>query len=656
MEEAERIFLPRSRKPSATLDNEFWDSVDELIFGYLNSYFGIGTDRIKRYCADQSGRIASYVEGASTNTGLRQTYDFFSNSPLCMITYRSYVLPIGLPVALAYDKHSLLIQIQTFLGEEYSLEILRQSVPSALEKVGLGGPVADFMKLPSKKISAFRALSAKVYSQWFDYVKRHSTLPDPDKRGPWKLDALVKTLDSLRSHDIGTIFYSTATLLQSTYLVDKTLCYSLPPESNSPVLGPMTSKAFPEITSKYQFRPMHYSMLKDILQLHQAQLIHGSNRWPPTPEPCFTYEWKGQRHSVFYNKGSDCFSCQRQIRMQPTSLYQAIRLESGKDALVPKEFLWNLSRGNWNNFCTIAKIFACCASNEKVFSGIGYCPANVSMEFVDALFTAADISLPEEVKWYSLSQLLLNTSVDFLISCKLAGARITACKDDSKKLRPEQWKRLKKLLNGSTVSCPDSVLKRKMHQNRTQWIINGDDRTIKRFQAENIPILPMPASCEVPALPSSAIPWLKTILPLWGMLLLKKQRRQKINIVPYTLEAFVNARCMFTHSKDEFLPARQLYDSYLDFCRQHGYQDYLLFKDFNDAMEQNFGQAPVRCHKSKSENKLGFWYVRLLPYEAPSPPPTQPANRDDFYYRLDPVTQEVLQHFPDFPFQELFEK
>lgn len=73
-------------------------------------------------------------------------------------------------------------------------------------------------------------------------------------------------------------------------------------------------------------------------------------------------------------------------------------------------------------------------------------------------------------------------------------------------------------------------------------------------------------------------------------------------------------------------------------------------------MEQKYGQAPVRCHKSTSENKLGFWYVRLLPYEAPSPPPTQPANRDDFYYRLDQATQEVLQHFADFPFQELFEK
>lgn len=627
-------------------DQAFWDLVDGLL-GDMGPFIGIRISNRMVYAiggpGDKRNRIITRQGNLEANHPLNQFYHWLSASPDWFIARNGYAIAFEIEGAkqVVYDKFVWVNLLQTVCGGERTAVFVQQAY-----NIFWGGEAKN-VTLPNGTISALEIKNAAqkietAYKAWLDYVKRHSVFRINKKDDEWYLPMLIQRLDEQRSQmKDASMLWPVNAILANLYLVDKTLCVSF--DGNS---GAVMGKRFDYLMKCYGFRAQQRAMVIEILQLHQRQLIKQQTE-SRAAENGPVMSLLGGTIDIFYQRG--LFSAIEKSDGSFTGEKKQIALSlEGAEAF--KGFLYEVAEGDWEKLCTWAKVAACCHSNGKLFPGVIYLEANKLTNGKQLVQNLLGLPIGDG-KYPALSQILTNQAIDYLISRKTTGSRVVVCQAENLKLKKEKWGRLKKLLNGATVSAPDPVLKRKLHKNTAQWIIVGNENTLQALKAQEIPVLLVPDVREVETMPMEVVGWIMTILPLWGFLLMKKRTRKKESIKLPVVDHFFRKRCKVTEEKETFLPARVLYDAYLDFCEKHGYRDRLLFKDFNDIMEENYGQKPVRYHRARNDNKLGYWNIRLLKEEEPEEGMEQgETSRDDFFRRVEQLIKEVLDCFPEFPF------
>ncbi len=207
-----------------------------------------------------------------------------------------------------------------------------------------------------------------------------------------------------------------------------------------------------------------------------------------------------------------------------------------------------------------------------------------------------------------------------------------------------------------TVRYKDKILGRRLHKNEQQWFIVGTYETHKRLRDMAIPTMRIPPLEEKSLPEGGSSLWLKTFFLLWGCLLIHKRSTPKVEIKPLSLDRFLRERCTLLPEDGEFIEARELWQAYTEFCGQCGYAERLLFKDFNDLLENEYGLQRRRKHRGKGDNKTGYDRIALRVQsleEVEYMPAKQAAKKDVFFHQIDQIQREVLEHFPDFPFEGL---
>lgn len=639
-------------------DEEFWDNVDQLVAN-LVPIIGVTRDRqfLNSGMPKQSRIITTSVPGRSDIVS--NIYSFFSHSPEFCIPFPKYVIDISQTTPILFQKRELLMKLRNISNTNYTTALCR-----AIDPYFIGGDDSDWDKKAVEKISLgkdllnhTKFLLRVVYQKWIQYIKRHSNL-DQAKNPYAQFCLLCNCLDAMRNHDFQTQVIPSYILCTSLTLVDNTLCLCGYNGTQSDFPGPVMSKDLLDWLAKYYgFYPKHYSLLKDALRMYQKLQVQEQKKNTTSPPPEFCYLSTQTQYNIYYDKEQKIFTC-RSFDSEPTAVgIGRIPIQNLPSPGSSKEFLYDLVGGDWNCLCQLAKIVACCASATKIYKGVVFVPLSTPIEFEVMLdfILGADKPAPR----YPVSELTKRKAADHLIAAKISGSKTMVCTNQNSRLSLEQWERFKKLVNGATITYKnDPILGRKMHKSNAQWIIYGNDQTLKKLEAHKIPVLQAPCNCSGPSPTGGASLWLQLVFPLWGYLLLKQSSAPKIDAKPHTVEQFLNSCCTFLEEKGDFLEARVLYNSYLDYCSRHGYQDQLLFKDFNDAVEQYYGRPRERYHRRNYGNKTGFRHIQLNPEETTENVchSQGDTSKDAFFYQLDQIQEEVLRHFPNFPFQKFLEK
>ena len=643
--------MARKWKAVEKEDCAFWDAVDDLL-AQIGPVLGLRESNRMAYMpggpGDKRSRIVASQATLEAEHPVNQVYRWLSMSPDCCISRNGYAITMAKwPVSeMVFDRLTWVELLQDMCDGGW----IRAVAPQA-DKVWSGGTAED-IRLPSGVIYAedVKAVLKKVeivFNAWQGYIRRHSICRIRKKDDGWYFTLLIKKLEEQRNHaEAIKPSLKLQDSLEYFFLVDKTLCVIFP---NVPIRsgnsGALTGERFDFFMKYNGFQTQQKAMLVEMLRLYQRKLI-GLEKQSGLQEQSTALPLQGRTGEHYYLYGQ---FVPRRVGRCAAEKKRNPPLPEDEEAF--KEFLYELAGGDWEKLCTWAKIAACCHANEKLFPGvIYYVPTEEKNRVMDIQLKIYEVfGVPIVYKEHpELSQLLNDQAVDFLISMKTLGERFVICHAAKLKLRKEKWGRLKKLLSGATVSAPDPVLKRKLHKNTAQWVIAGDENTLQTLKAHEIPVLLIPDVGEIKQVPQGAVTWAEFFMPLWGFLLLtKKESGKKVNIKLPVVDHFFRKCCKVTEEKVEFLPARVLYDAYLDFCEKHGYRDRLLFKDFNDVMEESYGQKPVRYHRTKTENKSGYWNIRLLTEEEPEVSVEQKEmSRDEFFRRVEQFLKEVLEHFP----------
>jgi len=76
-------------------------------------------------------------------------------------------------------------------------------------------------------------------------------------------------------------------------------------------------------------------------------------------------------------------------------------------------------------------------------------------------------------------------------------------------------------------------------------------------------------------------------------------------------------------------------------------------------MEQKYGLKRRRLHRGKGDNKTGYDRIVLNAWPGEEPglaSDKRSASKDVFFRQVDQIQKEVLECFPDFPFEKLIQK
>ena len=357
---------------------------------------------------------------------------------------------------------------------------------------------------------------------------------------------------------------------------------------------------------------------------------------------------------VSYNKELDKFNAEKPrehtyyktVLLNPNSL---ARFQSSEIQNISSiNTLFHITKGKTDLLDELARISCYCCCTEKRFSG-----AIVLNDQYKDFYTAA--LQPFNQSYFDLGDFSLQNTINGLITKKINKLPVICCIDSKKRMHPEQKTRLSKVVRGATITVPDSILGRKKHKNNAQFFVLGNENTVKKLEGIGI-------KCLVPCIQPTAAPfhcneiWLKVILPLWGILLEEKTRPPKKKNTSGTVDAFLKCCCEFS-SKNEYVEARALYESYRAYCTNLGTDYALLFKDFNAYIEKNHGLKRKQRHKSEHESPTVFYGIKL------SNAPGKPINSSDqkpkdmnheylefFNYALH-VFSEVYSRFEEFPWE-----
>lgn len=653
-------------------DNQFWDAVKGSMFDIFR-LIGV-TDRRNWVQNTYTGDMRIVACPKVTGAPEQGIYDFFSASPDCFVPDGRFLIDMWTEVPAAFKKRDLLVVLWKLVGGQRN-EMVSETCRH-LDKIFQQEAVAnseenaaDWFQDHPKEIRDAKLQLEELYRQWFKYVARHynKTLKGTDDESKKRYQ--IRLIEGKRNQEIRAEGPSLDEAIKTLRLMDDTLCWHLPSGDREACVGlSVTKDSLRRWMEEYQFPAKYLGEIKKLLRLHQKILcakcepILREQAKDPMAHPCFSYVWNGKVYNVYWQKDKKMFSFAMISQTEKRPAVKQILMQKWGEITVPKEYLYALSGGNWDNFGQLAKITAYAVCAEKLFHGAivvdeyGVPELAAVLEWISGRIEPSIDALAKGNPLL-LSSLSKESTKDQFIDMKIDGRLFAVCCDDVNRLNPDQWKRLKKVLSGVSITYRDSILGRKRHRNMMQWFVCGNDLTFQKLAINRIETMRAPVYQVPENVGSVASLWLQLILPMWGFLQLQRKGAAKAlpeNCMP-AVQYFMEHCCCLLSEDNEFLPARELYEHYVDFCQMMRRKDVLKFKDFNDVLENSYGQKRVRYHRTTGENKTGYKRIRFLGVNPSTlqPVPSTPSEREQFFARLEQIADEVKKHFPDWPFAEL---
>ncbi len=658
----------KSWKKIESEDMKFWNSVNAIAFTLLR-VFGVqlsyGVIQSRRY-----GNHRVVCQPTCLTFSISSIYKFFSDSPDHFIPLQDGLCEmLQMPTPIAFGKQELLIKFyQAAKGspqEGFIIALYRQIDRFFRQGDNQAWDVASITSGPQPKdseIAVAKQQLDQVYTLWVRYVMRHYDHALLGRSDEDKLYVKIRCVDALRNHQIVKAnnpclpSLSVQTICSSLMLVDDTLCLNyLPdilgyPSLKSPVMGELLLEALMRITSfPLKFRP---EIIK-ILRLYQRIGVQRRKRTKEIEsDKCFFYCIQKMEYHISYCEKTGMFRSYNSLYPNSTLVRKYIYLDSKNDS-IPKEFIFQLVKGDQKQLCELAKIAAYCFWVEKMYSGVIVLSISQapSMYLLLSLIAGTKPKPKSPIEADSMRNLSREASIDKLIEMKIRGQSFAFCYDDVERLNPKQWERLRKLFTGVLLCSKDSILKRKMHRNTTQWFVIGDDRTVHKLKMQKIQVKRLSIDlCDSLVVPNMS--WIQQIFPLWGFLQLKAKREKAQEPISKTIHLFLQNCCQISKKEVEFIPARVLYDHYGDYCSSRGWKDVLKFKDFNDELETTYGLKRSRKHNTNGSNPTGYRNIIFTGSVQCHPPKEQIplSSKDVFFQKLDQMEQEVREHFEQYPF------
>lgn len=468
-----------------------------------------------------------------------------------------------------------------------------------------------------------------------------------------KLDMRIRCVDAWSNHVLpNASFFSLKSFCDNLMLVDDTLSLNYFPDRQRypdfpqrPVIGKdlldfmIKNGDFPSV-----LRP---DIIK-VLRLLQKIKVRDKKAMSDTDKfSCFSYREKWTEHHIIYSEDTGMFKCRQSESQYPILVRKYIDVKPDNVASPPKEFLFQLVKGDQEQLCALAKLAACCLSAGKLFNGVIVLSAEQGFMVCDFLSMVAGKNPESFYTIKGIRELSKQSVMDELIEMKMRGQPFAFCKDNASRLNPEQWERLRKLFSGVRLTCNDPVLGRKMHRSTTQWFIIGNDQTMSKLKIHKIRAKRLSLDFEEISSVSEVL-WMQRIFPLWGYLQLKGKKEEAKGSEFKTVHLFMDNCCQITKNEVEFIPAKSLYDHYVAYCNDHGWTDILKLKDFNDVLKLK----RIRHHFTDGKNPTGFKNILLVndvQCKAKGEQEVLPP-KELFYQKLDQMEEEVRAHFDQYPF------
>ena len=618
--------------------------------------------RIYQRSTDWDRRIIAYPERYLPV--VTPLCEFFFSSPDNFVPCGDCVCNIqGTSIPLAFGKRELLVMLWK-LSEGTANHAYITSVYSQLDSIFREADDADLVKsftTTKPEVAQAKTQLENVYRLWVQYIKRHYNYALMGRNDPARLNTRIRCIEALRNHTRPNPLNPTPVkeLCDVLTLVDDTLCFNGDPQPSLPdfpgrVMGKkllswmMRIGRIPE-----KFRP---EVIK-ILRLHQKILIRERKTHKTVQPHCFSY-WRGNtEYLIFYQKDDGKYTYREDHKFYSGFARKNILLQ-GEDVVLDeaeKEDLYQFLKGSQKGLCELAKLTASCLCAQKLYKGAIVLPSEQAPALLVALSLAGGCDLKSMQAILKMSALSKKAAADQLIEWKLQGRLFGFSIDDGEQMNAQQWKRLRKIFSGVHVTYKDSILGRKMHRNNMEWLVIGNDQTVKKLVSHGIKAKRLPFTLELPPTVPPKSSWLQQILPLWGYLQLQKGKEKDEKPRYKTVQQFMDKCCRITGEKVEFIEAKTLYDHYKACCDEQGQNDVLKFKDFNDVLETTYGLKRIRHHFTDGRNPTGFDRIvfSAVPYgqrTAPEKRDRPLSSKEAFFLKLEQMEQEVRTHFIQYPF------
>lgn len=647
------------RESTFRRDNEFWDIV-QLAMNSILRLMGAPDQRyITQAWWPNSERVVAMP--SRPIQPLETIYGFFASSPDRFVPVGNVLIDVRNTVPVSFKKRELLLFLWNCAGGSANKKVT--GICQYLDKIFWAEDAperpedaAEWFKNHPEEIRRAKVDLRELYEHWFQYVKRHYNreLKGKDDLSKWRFQ--ISLIEGKRNQELGDTGPTLAEAFGSLQLVDDTLCYIAPQqERDRGYTGMSVTADFLRAEMKwYKFPEKYFWEIKKLLRLHQKILCRANRRFSQANDeiPYFSYLWNKTAYHVFYDREAQRFRCKTTSQSGRMPVMKQIYVQDFAAASVPKHYLYELTGGDWDSLCSLAKISCYAVSAQKLFPGVVVTDRNSIPDLGVLLEKISGRSTPDIWTLRTLSKVEVK---DLLIGMKIDGQTVGVCMDKNERMNPEQWMRLRKIVNGSQIIYKDPILMRKKHRNVMQWIIIGDDLTFTSLKSHGIAVLRAPKCNQPQNFGEEDVLWLQLILPLWGLLLLKEKPKKKApaDTVMPAVQSFMECCCRLLPEDGEFLPARELYEAYVDFGQKSQRNDILKFKDFNDVMEKEYGQRRVRWHKTTGENKTGYRRIRLLDHSVNENMGQQPKmeKREQFFAQLEQITKDVMSRFEEWPFK-----
>ncbi len=509
----------------------------------------------------------------------------------------------------------------------------------------------------------FKRMVNDLYHNLYAYVRRHYN--------PHWADCLERKIE-LQSNVIEALWiynYRIGRPPQSPInfmnikMIDDTLFYS---DTNVPV----NKKEFDMRASSWPLNPTIKNILISMLQNYQSFLYQHRKETnfqnvivDSSAVEGIVLEASGKTLCISYEKTQNKFkisdvSAGSYFKMNSLSNDDFKKFsQPNKSNIASIKALFHLTNGNTKQLDELARISSYICSTEKRFRGAICLPEKYKDQYWTSLipillFQSMPMNHPDiiDLQYYSLKG-----TIDDLISRKINKDKIICCTDSGKRLSKDQKTRLSKVIRGITITTTDPILRRKKHKNNAQFIVFGTEKTAQKLEEIGVPCFsPSIRPTEEGAFCCSEM-WLKVILPLWGILLDEKIELKSKNTSD-TVELFLMGCCAISNGKDH-VEARTLYNSYQEFCMNHGENKPLLFKDFNAYLEKNKKLKRKQLHKSEHKSPTVFYGIRLLDIgEQQSVKAAKSADDNELLLQFSEyafrVMSEVYKRFDCFPLEK----
>ena len=365
---------------------------------------------------------------------------------------------------------------------------------------------------------------------------------------------------------------------------------------------------------------------------------------------CFYYREQRTEYHISYCNDTGKFSCRTIELLDPVLARKYIDITPRKATSAPKEFLYQLLKGDQERLCELAQPTAICLSAEKLFDGAIVLAFENSYEVFKFISMVGGKDLDTLLSPRRLKQLTKQLEIDELIEMKMHGQPFAICVDKGERLNAEQWIRLKKIFRGVRLTCKDSVLGRKMHRSTAQWFIIGDDQTMSRLKAHKIKAWRLSLNLAAPSC-ISGMSWIQRIFPLWGYLQLNAKNKTAQGPKFETVQFFMERCCQITKREGEFVPAKDLYDHYTAYCNSQNWEHFLKLKDFNDVLETEYKLKRSRHHFTDGRNPTGYRNILFTTSTQGQVQKEQEvlSSKELFFQKLDQMEEEVRAHFDQYP-------